>query len=193
MRGWKLLAVLAAVLAVIAIIVHVAILPGLSVARQEPSALETEVATYLLRHSVPASAKAMVNPLGAHPDPAAVAAGRELFTRKCETCHAYDGGGRTEIGGNAFPRVPPLRPLLASMSDGEIFYHIRNGIRNTAMPAWDFPDRQVWQLVSHIRNLPVVAARQQQDIAGQQAASVLAAHYVGSKSCQGCHQDIYAR
>jgi hypothetical protein len=49
-------------------------LPGLSVARQQPSNLETEVATYLLRHSVPASAKAMVNPLGTHPEAAAIAA-----------------------------------------------------------------------------------------------------------------------
>lgn len=170
-----------------------AILPGLSVARNEPSGFETQVATYLLRHSVPASAKAMANPLGARPDPAAIAAGRDLYTKKCETCHAYDGGGRTEIGGNAFPRVPALRPLVADMSDGEIFYHIRNGIRNTAMPAWDFPDRQVWQLVSHIRNLPVVAAREQEKIAGQQAASVLAATYVGSKTCASCHQEIYDR
>ena len=58
------------------------------------------------------------------------------------------------------------------MSDGEIFYHIRNGIRNTAMPAWNFPDRQVWQLVAYIRNLPIVAAREPQDIAAQQAAAV---------------------
>src|SRR4051812_8767725 len=81
------------------------LLPGLSVARQEPSKLETDVATYLLRHSVPGDAKAMVNPLGARPDPAEVAAGHRLFTQKCETCHAYDGGGRTEIGGNSFPRA----------------------------------------------------------------------------------------
>ena len=191
-RGPIMLAVLALII-VAAAIFYRAILPGLSVARQEPSKLETEVATYLLRHSVPASAKAMANPLGAHPDPAAVAAGRELFTKKCETCHAYDGGGRTEIGGNAFPRAPVLRTLVTGVSDGEIFYHIRNGIRNTAMPAWNFPDGQVWQLVSYIRNLPMVASHEPADIAEQQAGAVLAAHYVGSKACQSCHQEIYAR
>jgi predicted CXXCH cytochrome family protein len=191
-RGPVVLAVLV-FLALAAAAFYFAILPGLSVARQEPSKLEVAVATYLLSHSVPASAKAMVNPLGARPDPAAIAAGRVLFTKKCETCHAYDGGGRTEIGGNAFPRAPVLRAAVTSMSDGEIFYHIRYGIRNTAMPAWDFPDNQVWQLVSYLRNLPTVAAPKQQDVAGQQAAAVLAAHYVGSKACQSCHQDIYAR
>ncbi|HWU54289.1 MAG TPA: cytochrome c3 family protein, partial [Rhizomicrobium sp.] len=191
-RGPVVLAVVV-LLALAGAVFYFAILPGLSVARQQPSKFEVAVATYLLQHSVPASAKAMTNPLGPHPDPAAVAAGHQLFTKKCETCHAYNGGGRTEIGAGSFPRTPVLRTAVASMSDGEIFYHIRNGIRNTAMPAWDFPDRQVWQLVSYIRNLPRVAGREQQDIAGQQASAVLAAQYVGSKACQSCHQDIYAR
>jgi predicted CXXCH cytochrome family protein len=188
--------VVAAVLVVLAVLAAVfwfAVLPGLSVARQQPSKLEVEIANYLLGHSVPSSAREMTSPLGAHPDPAAITAGRELFTKKCETCHAFDGGGRTEIGGNAYPRTPVLRMAVASMSDGEIFYHIRNGIRNTAMPAWNFPDGQVWQLVAYIRNLPLVASREPQDISPQQASSVLAAHYVGSKACQSCHQEIYSR
>lgn len=170
-----------------------AVLPGLSAARQEPSRVETTLAGWLLHASVPASAKNAVNPLGAHPDPAALTAGHDLYTAKCETCHAFDGGGRSEIGGNVFPRAPVLRAALAHMRDGEIFYHVRNGIRNTAMPAWNFPDRQIWQLVSYLRTLPAIAPRKQQDIAAEQAAAVNGAHYVGSKACQGCHQEIYAR
>src|SRR4029077_18273016 len=53
-----------------------------------------------------------------------------------------------------YPHPPSLRVAVASMSDGEVFYHIRNGIRNTGMPAWDMPDRQIWQLVACIRRLP---------------------------------------
>jgi predicted CXXCH cytochrome family protein len=168
-------------------------LPGLSVARQEPSKFETEVATWLLRHSVPASAAAAFNPLGARPARADIRAGHDLFTQKCETCHAYDGGGKTEISAGSFPRPPVLHTLVPSLSDGEIFYHIRNGIRNTAMPAWNFPDRQVWQLVAYLRNLAIVAAPKNEDIADRQEGAVLAAHYVGSKTCQSCHQDVYAR
>jgi predicted CXXCH cytochrome family protein len=183
----------AVVVLVLAGAAYALLLPGLSVARQEPSRFETEVATYLLRHSVPASARDMVNPLGAHPDPAAITAGHDLFTKKCETCHAYDGGGKTEIGAGTFPRPPALHVLVPSLTDGEIFYHIRNGIRNTAMPAWDFPDRQVWQLVAYLRNLAFVAQPKDSEIVAQQEGAVLAAHYVGSKACQSCHQDIYAR
>jgi predicted CXXCH cytochrome family protein len=192
MRGRMLWMVVIAIILVCAA-AYALLLPGLSVARQQPSRFETEVATYLLHHSVPASADKAVNPLGPHPAPSEIRAGHDLFMQKCETCHAYDGGGRTEIGSNVLPKAPVLHTTAPSMSDGEIFYHIRNGIRNTAMPAWNFPDRQVWQLVSYLRHLPSVASPKDQDIAGQQEAAVNAAHYVGSAACQSCHQEIYAR
>jgi mono/diheme cytochrome c family protein len=147
MKTWLLWIVSAAAgVALLVLAVYAFILPGLSSARQEPSGAETDIATWLLHHSVPGTAKAALNPLGTHPDPAAITEGRDLFRQKCEACHAYDGGGKTELGSGEFPRPPVLRDIAPSMSDGEIFYHIRNGIRNTAMPAWSFPDAQVWQL-----------------------------------------------
>src|SRR5579872_5997872 len=178
-RSYLIIAVALGVLAV-AGVAYEAIVPGLSSARQEPSGFEVEVATYLLHHSLPDGAVRAQSPLGARPDPAAIRAGHDLFAQKCEVCHAYDGGGKTEIGAGAFPRPPALKSAALSMSDGEIFYHIRNGIRNTAMPAWNFPDRQVWQLVAYIRNLAIVAQPAAQDIAARQAEAVLGAHYVGS-------------
>lgn len=168
------------------------LVPGLSVARQEPSAAETAIATWLLRHSVPTAAKDAVSPLGPNPEPAAIAAGGDLFGQKCELCHAYDGGGKTEIGAGTFPRPPALAMTTASLTDGEIFYHIRNGIRNTAMPAWDMPDAQLWQLVAYIRNLPKVAPLAQSAAASNQTTPSTA-HFVGSTACQDCHKDIYAR
>ncbi|HUE64979.1 MAG TPA: hypothetical protein VMO78_11445, partial [Rhizomicrobium sp.] len=75
------------VVLVLAAVFWFAVLPGLSMARQEPSRLEVAVATWLLHNSVPAETRDAVNPLGAHPDPAALAAGHDLYTAKCETCH----------------------------------------------------------------------------------------------------------
>jgi predicted CXXCH cytochrome family protein len=170
---------------------YMLVLPGLSVARKEPSQLETQMASWLLRNSVPASASAMVNPLKG--DAAAITAGSDQFRQKCEVCHGYDGGGKTEIGSGTFPRPPALRVAVVSLTDGEIFYHIRNGIRNTAMPAWNMPDNQVWQIVSYVRNLPMVAPLQAPQVALDQPGPSPAAHYTGSAACQDCHQDIYAR
>ena len=191
-RRGRLIGVIIGCVAVVIGAFYLLLLPGLSVARNEPSQLEVQMATWLLRHSVPASASAMANPL--KNDAAAITAGANQFRQKCEICHGYDGGGKTEIGSGAFPRPPVLRTTVLSLTDGEIFYHIRNGIRNTAMPAWNMPDNQVWQLVSYIRNLPMVASPHTTDpVVAQQTAAVKDARYVGSQACQRCHEDQYAR
>jgi predicted CXXCH cytochrome family protein len=182
-----------AALAVIAGVFYRFLLPGLSVADREPSAFEAQVATWLLHASVPEQAKAQRNPLGAHPDPAAVAAGRDLFRQKCELCHAYDGSGKTDIGSGAYPRPPALRVAAPTMPDGEIFYHIKNGIRNTAMPAWRLPDAQIWQLVAYIRELPGVVPLSPPPSVTAQTEPVPNAHYVGSGECKSCHEAVYDR
>ena len=113
--------------------------------------------------------------------------------QKCELCHAYDGSGKTSIGGGQYPHPPALRSAaVEALSDGEIFYHIRNGIRNTAMPAWGLPDR--WQLVSYIRDLPQVA-QMTPDAAdtARRAPQGQQSHYVGSAACKNCHENVYAR
>jgi predicted CXXCH cytochrome family protein len=190
MKRWSIIAVAVVTAAVLA---YFWVLPGLSKARQEPSGAEVTAATWLLHASVPSSAKRAANPLGAHPDPAAIAAGHDLFAQKCETCHGYDGGGKTELGSGQFPRPPVLHEVAAGMPDGEIFYHIRNGIRNTAMPAWNMPDAQVWQLVSYIRDLPKTAPQTEELIAVRQEGAVRNAHYVGSATCATCHKEVYDR
>jgi predicted CXXCH cytochrome family protein len=180
-----------AVLGGLAAAAYFLVLPGLSSARGEPPELETNMATWLLRHSVPAADKQKVNPLGS--DAADITAGRELYRDKCETCHAYDGGGKTEVGAGVYPRPPALRALVTSLSDGEIFYHIRNGIRNTAMPAWNMPDRQLWQLVAYVRRLPVVNSLDAQKTSDRSQSIPPSAHYVGSAACRKCHEEIFVR
>jgi predicted CXXCH cytochrome family protein len=176
-----------------AIALDLLLLPGLSVARDEPSRLEAQIATWLLHASVPNAAKNVASPLGKDADAAEVTAGRELFRQKCELCHAYDGGGKTEIGSGAFPRPPALRVVATSMSDGEIFYHIHNGIRNTAMPAWNLPDNQVWQIVAYIRNLPGDAPEEAEPVAEAQTDAIASAQYTGSLACKSCHESVYER
>ena len=205
-----LLAILA-IAAVVAGVIYRAIVPGLSIARREPPALEAAVATWLLHQSVPERDRLRANPLGA--DPADIAAGQETFKQKCEACHAYDGSGRTEIGSGEYPRPPELRALnITSMPDGELFYHIRNGIRNTGMPAWRMPDQQIWQLVAYLRHLPQTATlaprpgpplaglltQAEPPAAGLNAADArggtgTTAHYVGSAACKSCHLGVYDR
>jgi predicted CXXCH cytochrome family protein len=191
-RTYGALALIVVAAVIIAAALYRSVVPGLSSARSDPPALEVSVATWLLRQSVPPEAMARTNPLGA--DPAAAEAGRSLFRQKCESCHAYDGGGKTEIGAGQYPRPPDLRSMsITGMPDGEIFYHIHNGIRNTGMPAWSMPDEAVWQLVAYLRTLPQTAALSPQPVAAWQDKPLSDAHYVGSATCKSCHQAIYER
>ena len=162
------------------------------VARQKPSRLETMVARELVNLSIPKAAKEMKNPLAT--SDAAADAGRELYHKNCESCHGYDGTGKTAAGTGLYP--PPADLSRNGLSkngrtDGELFYFIRNGIRNTAMPGWQLPDEQTWQLVSHIRALPQTASVETAAQGTNFVSAVAGATYVGSAACQKCHADIY--
>jgi predicted CXXCH cytochrome family protein len=103
-----------------------------------------------------------------------------------------DGSGKTQVGRNLYPKVPDLRlPQTQNLSDGEIRYIIRNGVRLTGMPGWADPhDEQSddsWNLVIYIRSLRQLTSEEH----AQQTATMGSAHYVGSKACQKCHAEIY--
>src|SRR5690348_17332644 len=107
-------------------------------AAAEPSMLEKVMARTARRLATPAGAAEEKNPLPATPEN--VKAGHELFLARCAGCHGADGGGQTKIGRNLYPKPPDLRiPPTQDLSDGEIHYVIRNGVRLTGMPAWGNP------------------------------------------------------
>jgi predicted CXXCH cytochrome family protein len=166
-----------------------------SSARADAPALQVNVAQRLLHYTVPSRLRTTKNPLDATAGSAEVEAGHSLYTQKCEICHAYDGGGKSEIGGGQYPRPPDLRSSpVQSMSDGELFYHLKNGIRHTGMPAWTLPDRQLWQVTAYLRHLPQIAALSPASASADQAnQSARTAHYVGSAACRSCHAEIYDR
>jgi predicted CXXCH cytochrome family protein len=166
-----------------------------SSALADAPALEASIAQWLLYHTVPAGQRALKNPLSAAAESPDVAAGKEVYRSKCQLCHAYDGSGKTEIASGQYPHPPDLRsPGVQHMSDGEVFYHIKNGIRHTGMPAWKLPDHKLWQVSAYLRNLPKVAALSAQAAAtAEPVSSVASAHYVGSAACRDCHTEIYER
>lgn len=162
------------------------------IARQKPGIIESVATKWLLSFSIPSKMKQLKSPLGV--TEASLTAGRDNYQRKCEVCHGYDGSGKTDAGGGVYPPPLDLRgQQVRASTDGELFYFIRNGIRNTAMPGWQMPDQDIWQLVGFIRNLPKVASRSEEAFAERPANTAISAQYVGSTACKRCHAAIYER
>ena len=145
------LVVLAGVLGFLMVLKH-----GFS-ARDEPTAVEAFFARRVRRLAVPRAAREMTNPVKLNEE--ALSEARAHFADHCASCHGNDGRGQTKIGQNLYPRVPDMASSKTqSLSDGELFYVIKHGIRLTGMPAWgeDTPedDRESWKLVHFIQHLP---------------------------------------
>ena len=126
-------------------------------AKVAPGRLETVVAHRLRRLATGAVAAQLQNPVpltaeGLHE-------GMAHYADHCAVCHANDGSGNTEMGQGLYPKVPDMRlPATQSLSDGEFFLIIENGVRFTGMPAWSTGtadgEQESWRLVHFIRHLP---------------------------------------
>ena len=135
---------------------------GLS-ARREPSAVEELAARSFRRLATPNSVRDTRNPVALSAE--VLAAGRGHFADHCASCHANDGSGNTEIGRGLYPKAPDMRlPATQSLTDGELFSIITNGIRLTGMPAWGSGTREddlgTWHVVHFIRHLPRISAEE---------------------------------
>jgi mono/diheme cytochrome c family protein len=125
-------------------------------ARDEPMALEAAVARSLRSWAIPARLRSAANPV--EPSDAVLGRARAHFADHCASCHGNDGRGRTKLGQGLYPKAPDMTlSETQSLSDGELFAIIENGVRLTGMPAWGQPgpedDQETWELVHFIRRL----------------------------------------
>jgi cbb3-type cytochrome c oxidase subunit III len=98
------------------------------------------------------------NPVENTPDN--IEQGRLLFQLDaqptCVLCHGGQGDGTGGFGANLNP--PPRNftcsETMKGISDGQLFWIIRNGSPDTGMPPFqDFQDEQIWSLINFIRSL----------------------------------------
>jgi len=138
-------------------------------AKTEPHFFEVLIARQIRHLAIPLNQRNAPNPVPL--TPAVLKDARAHFADHCAICHANDGSGRTPIGKNVYPKAPDLRQAdTQSMSDGELFWAIHNGIRFTAMPAWggDEPEKDLdsWKLVHFIRHLPNITREELHEMKG---------------------------
>lgn len=129
-------------------------------ARDEPTWAEAVVARQMRSLAIPRATRGLANPVA--PTPAVLARARAHFADHCASCHGNDGRGKTALGSGLYPKAPDMTlPATQSLTDGELFAIIENGVRLTGMPAWGQPgpddDAETWELVRLIRHLPMLA------------------------------------
>lgn len=132
-------------------------------AKAEPGRLETVVARTMRGLATPRRDRAMKNPVTVTDE--VIASGMSHWADHCAACHGNDGSGQTEIGLGLYPKPPDMRlPATQSLTDGELFYIIENGIRLTGMPAWGTGTPEsaegTWHLVHFIRKLPTLTTEE---------------------------------
>jgi hypothetical protein len=182
-RWSTLLLILVAVAIVSGIYISIVVRHGFSAADQ-PSAVETVMGRTVRDLGIPTSTRYEKNPLTATSD--VLREGRDNFTDHCAMCHGKDGDGHTGIGPSLYPKAPELRlPATQKLTDGEIHYIIRNGVRLTGMPALGNPhmsedNNTAWKLVLFIRSISLATGEEK----AEQTATANTSHYVGSAACQ---------
>jgi mono/diheme cytochrome c family protein len=126
-------------------------------ARAEPGRLETAIARTMRSLAIPRSERTRANPIAPSAD--VLESGMGHYADHCASCHANDGSGDTALGRGLYPKPPDMRlEPTQSLTDGELFYIIENGVRLTGMPAFSTGapegEESTWHLVAFIRRLP---------------------------------------
>ncbi len=161
-RFWAGVAVTAAIGVVVPVSVIASGLYNMS-ALPEPDALEDTVGPWMLNRSRAHRAPNTVNPFA--DSPAAIAAGLEHFSANCLPCHGTPSAPAAEFAQGLHPNAPPLTvPRIQALSDGELFWTVKNGVRMTGMPGFaaTHDDQDIWHIVAAVRHLSRLSPEQQQ-------------------------------
>ena len=118
-----------------------------------PSGLETRFIPIAVRASVASHAEEQPNPVS--PTDENLIAGGEVYNELCARCHGTPGRGPSVLGASFYPPAPQFPVQASAYTEGELFWIVKHGIRNTGMPAWGrlLTDQDIWKVVAVLRRL----------------------------------------
>jgi mono/diheme cytochrome c family protein len=126
----------------------VALLPLSVFAFQQPQ----QPAAAPASSAIPADAAKMVNPV--KPTPESLAHAKKMYGYDCAMCHGATGNGKGDL---AADMKPPLKDYtdaaaLKDISDGEMFYIIKNGKGQMPGEGDRLKTDDVWNMVLLVRS-----------------------------------------
>jgi mono/diheme cytochrome c family protein len=162
----KVILTVAAVAMLLAMVVFLSVIRRGFSAHDEPSRIEAVMARAMRHWAVPSDLRDVKNPVPLTPQ--VLADGRAHFADHCAGCHGNDGKGGG-MGSQMYPKAPNMTlPATQSLSDGELFSIIENGVRLTGMPGFGSGTAESaygsWGLVHFIRHLPKLSAQEMSEM-----------------------------
>jgi len=134
-------------------------------ATSKPGIVETTLANWAFIQSMQARSPQQRNPFS--DDSSAVATGLNHYRENCVICHGAPGVEGGELAKGLNPPAPALeRPGFQKMTDGQLFWIAKHGIRMTGMPAFGptHSDEEIWKIVSFVRHLPNITPEEKQKL-----------------------------
>lgn len=157
-KGW--LAAVIIILVVLGAVAYWIVTADIS-AVNSPGGMETSIANGMREWYIGRGAKS-VPPSRVANNAESISQGEALYSMSCAQCHGAGGKKPTPIGDWMNPRVPGLRSAdVQEMSDKEIFWVIKNGIRLSGMPGFAklSTDPEIWQMTYYVRSLGATPAK----------------------------------
>ncbi len=102
--------------------------------------------------TIPPEAVQQPNPV--KPTPAVLAAAKKTYGYDCAMCHGADGGGKGDLAADMKLTLLDYRDpdALKNMTDGELFYIIKNGKGQMSGEGNREKAPEIWGLVNYVRS-----------------------------------------
>ena len=116
-----------------------------------PPKWETRVAGEAVHAAIARRALQQSNPV--RPSAENLGDGAKIYQEACARCHGKSGAGPSLYGASFYPPAPYLPEHSTGFTEGELFWIVKYGIRNTAMPAWRhmLSDEDIWKVVAVVK------------------------------------------
>lgn len=97
-----------------------------------------------------------------------VRTGLAHYRRHCVQCHGAPGLAPEAFAMGMAPVPPRLVQTARERTPDEMFWAIKNGIKMTGMPAWEFrmADEDMWAIVAFLEQLPYLLPADYREMAG---------------------------
>lgn len=122
-------------------------------------------------------------------DPGMILRGARHYDSGCRFCHGMPGERLPPVPAKATPAPPRLEEPARELSDPELFWVVKHGVKFTAMPAWQALERddEVWSMVAFVRTLPSLDEAGYRELAAARPPAPPDVPDVVERMCARCH------